>query len=176
MISDYFKKYSTYYLSRYNVTKKKFENILKRKITKDFFEKKINSKSRSVFLQEIPLVINHYSKLGLFDEKRLLEITLQSFEKKGYSKKKIRLKIASLGFDPSSTKNYLNTYLSSEDLEEKLIQNFLNRTKIIDRQKKLNISDSQLFDNIILKLGYHGFDYELSRNILKKLIFNEHFT
>ena len=27
MIPDYFKKYSTYYLSRYNVTKKKFENI-----------------------------------------------------------------------------------------------------------------------------------------------------
>ena len=35
MISEYLKKYSYYYLTRYSVTKKKFENILKRKISKD---------------------------------------------------------------------------------------------------------------------------------------------
>ena len=63
MIPDYFKKYSNYYLSRYSVTKKKFENILKRKITKDFFEKKIDSKSRLVFLEEIPSVLDYYNKL-----------------------------------------------------------------------------------------------------------------
>ena len=176
MISDYFKKYSTYYLSRYNVTKKKFENILKRKITKDFFEKKINSESRLILLKEIHSVVDYYDKLGLFNENRLLEITLQSFEKKGYSKKKIKLKIIDLGFDSSLIKNRLNIYLSSENLEEKLIQNFLYRTKIIDKQKKLNISDSQLFDNIIPKLINQGFDYELSRNVLKKIISNESVT
>ena len=71
MISDYFKKYSTYYLSRYNVTKKKFENILKRKITKDFFEKKIDSNERLSFLKEIPSVLNYFKKLGFFNEERL---------------------------------------------------------------------------------------------------------
>ena len=40
MISEYFKKYCSYYLSRYSITEKKFENILKRKIKKDFFNKK----------------------------------------------------------------------------------------------------------------------------------------
>ena len=176
MISDYFKKYSTYYLSRYNVTKKKFENILKRKIAKDFFKKKVNSESRFMLLEEIHSVVDYYDKLGLFNENRLLEITLQSFEKKGYSKKKIRLKVIDLGFDSSLIKNRLNMYLSSENLEEKLIQNFLYRTKIIDKQKKLNISDSQLFDNIIPKLINQGFDYELSRDVLKKIISNERVT
>ena len=173
MIPDYFKKYSNYYLSRYNVTKKKFENILKRKITKDFFEKKIDSNSRLLFLEEIPSVLNYYNKLGLFNEERLLEITLHNFEKKGYSKTKIKSKIMGLGFDSNLIKNNLNTYLSSKNLEEKLIKNFLNRTKIIDKQKKLNISDIQLFDRIMLKLSYHGFDLELSRSMLKKIIFNE---
>ena len=176
MIPDYFKNYSTYYLSRYNVTKKKFENILKRKITKDFFEKKIDSNERLGFLKEIPSVLNYFKKLGFFNEERLLEITLQNFEKKGYSKKKIKLKIIDLGFDTRLTENYLKTYFSNENLEEKLIINFLKRSKIIDKQKKLNISDSQLFDNIIVKLNYHGFNYELSRNLLKKIIFNEQIT
>ncbi len=176
MIPNYFKNYSTYYLSRYNVTKKKFENILKRKITKDFFEKKIDSNERLDFLKEIPSVSNYFKKLGFFNEERLLEITLQNFEKKGYSKKKIKLKIKDLGFDKLLTENYLKVYFSSENLEEKLIKNFLKRSKIIDKQKKLNISDSQLFDNIIIKLSYHGFNYELSRDLLRKIISNEQIT
>ena len=61
------------------------------KITKDFFEKKINSNTRLEFLKEIPSVLNYYKKLGFFNEESLLEITLQNFEKKGYSKKKIRI-------------------------------------------------------------------------------------
>ena len=32
MISNYLKTYSNYYLSRYTVTKKKFEEILKKKL------------------------------------------------------------------------------------------------------------------------------------------------
>ena len=173
MIPDYFKKYSTYYLSRYNVTKKKFENILKRKITKDFFEKKINSNTRLEFLKEIPSVLNYYKKLGFFNEESLLEITLQNFEKKGFSKKKIRIKIIDLGFDKHLAENRLNAYFSKKNLEESLIKNFLKKSKIIDKQKKLNISDSQLFDKIITKLSYQGFNYELSRNLLKKIIFDE---
>ena len=53
MISDYLKKYSTYYLSRYNVTKRKFEDILKKKITKDYLEKKISESDHHKFIQEI---------------------------------------------------------------------------------------------------------------------------
>ena len=54
MISDYLKKYSYYYLSKYSVTKKKFENILKRKISKDFFQKKISNEKKTQYLTEVP--------------------------------------------------------------------------------------------------------------------------
>ena len=43
MISKYFEKYCSFYLSKYWVNKKKFEDILKSKISKDFFQKKITS-------------------------------------------------------------------------------------------------------------------------------------
>ena len=43
MISDYLKTYSNYYLSRYTVTKKKFEDILKKKKIRTFFKIKLKN-------------------------------------------------------------------------------------------------------------------------------------
>ena len=90
MISDYLKKYSTYYLSRYSVTKKKFEDILKKKITKDFLEKKITITEFNNLILKVPETIEYYDEIGTFNEKRLIEITFQNFVDKGYSKKKIK--------------------------------------------------------------------------------------
>ena len=36
---NYIKKYSDFYLSKYSVTKRKFEDILKQKLKKDFLKK-----------------------------------------------------------------------------------------------------------------------------------------
>ena len=41
----------------------------------------------------------------------------------------------------------------------KLIKNYLKKSKIIEKQKKLNISEKQLFDNILRKLINQGFNY-----------------
>ncbi len=90
MISDYLKKYSTYYLSRYSVTKKKFEDILKKKITKDFLEKKISETEFDNLILKVPETIEYYDEIGTFNEERLIEITFQNLVDKGYSKKKIQ--------------------------------------------------------------------------------------
>ena len=88
MISDYLKKYSTYYLSRYNVTKRKFEDILKKKITKDYLEKKLSESDHHELIQEISVALKYFEEIGFFNEERILEISFYSFVKKGYSKKK----------------------------------------------------------------------------------------
>ena len=72
MISEYLKKYSSYYLSRYSVTKKKFENILKRKISKDYFQKKISNLQKEEYIKQIPNILNYYSEQGCFNEKNLI--------------------------------------------------------------------------------------------------------
>jgi SOS response regulatory protein OraA/RecX len=170
MISDYLKKYSNYYLSRYSVTKKKFEDILKNKIEKDFFQKKINNKQYESFKNEVQKVIEYFEDVGVFNEKRLLEITFQSYVNKGYSKKKILHKIENAKFEKDLVNKIINTRMLENDLTQILIENYLKKSKIIEKQKKTDMSDKQLFDKIITKLAKQGFDYYDSKKILTKII------
>ena len=170
MISDYLKKYSTYYLSRYNVTKRKFEDILKKKITKDYFEKKISESDHHELIQEISNALKYFEKIGFFNEERMLEISFDSFVKKGYSKKKIEYKFFSAKFDRDKANLFLKKKFMDKTLNQTLLINYLNKSNIVEKQKKLNISDKQLFDKVLSKLSQQGFEYEDSINILNKIM------
>ena len=170
MISDYLKKYSTYYLSRYNVTQRKFEDILKKKITKDYFEKK-NPKSNFYKLtKEVSEAVKYFEEIGFFNEERMLEISFDSFVKKGYSKKKIQYKFHCARFDKCKANLFLKKKFNDQTLTQTLLINYLKKSNIIKKQKKLNISDKQLFDKILSKLSQQGFEYEDSINILNKIM------
>ena len=170
MISDYLKKYSTYYLSRYNVTKRKFEDILKKKITKDYLEKKISESEHHELIQEISNALKYFEEIGFFNEERMLEISFDNFVKKGYSKKKIEYKFFSAKFDRDKANLFLKKNFMDETLNETLLINYLNKSNIVEKQKKLNISDKQLFDKVLSKLSQQGFEYEDSINILNKIM------
>ena len=170
MISDYLKKYSTYYLSRYNVTKRKFEDILKKKITKDYLEKKISESDHHELIQEISEALKYFEEIGFFNEERMLEISFDNFVKKGYSQKKIKYKFLSAKFDRDKVNLFLKKKFEDEKLKQTLLINYLNKSKILEKQKKLNISDKQLFDKILSKLSQQGFEYEDSINILNKIM------
>ena len=170
MISDYLKKYSTYYLSRYNVTKRKFEDILKKKITKDYLEKKISESAHHQLIQEISDALKYFEEIGFFNEERMLEILFDNFIKKGYSKKKIKYKLLSAKFNRDKANLFLKKKFNDETLNQTLLINYLNKSNIIEKQKKLNISDKQLFDKILSKLSQQGFEYEDSINILNKIM------
>ena len=170
MISDYLKKYSTYYLSRYNVTKRKFEDILKKKITKDYFEKKISESDHNELIQKISNTLEYFEEIGFFNEERMLEILFDSFVKKGYSQKKIKYKFFSAKFDRDKANLFLKKKFMDKTLNETLLLNYLNKSNIVEKQKKLNISDKQLFDKILSKLSQQGFEYEDSIKILNKII------
>ena len=175
MISDYLKKYSTYYLSRYSVTKEKFENILKKKITKDFLEKKLNLDERIDLENQVSDVVEVFEKLGAFNEKILIEVTFQNYVNKGYSKQKIKHKIIDLKFEEPMASSFLDKMFENQKFPELLLRNYLKKSKIIEKQKKLNISEKQLFDKIIKKLANQGFSYEESNKVLKKIILNGEF-
>ena len=170
MISDYLKKYSTYYLSRYNVTKKKFEDILKKKITKDYLEKKISESDHHELIQEIPGTLKYFEEIGFFNEERMLEISFDNFVKKGYSKKKIRYKFQCAKFNIDKTDLFLKKKFKDQTLTQTLLINYLNKSNIVEKQKKLNISDKRLFDKILSKLVQQGFEYEDSFRVLNKII------
>ena len=170
MISDYLKKYSTYYLSRYNVTKRKFEDILKKKITKDYLEKKLSESDHHELIQEISVALKYFEEIGFFNEERMLEISFDNFVKKGYSQKKIKYKFLSAKFDRDKVNLFLKKKFEDEKLKQTLLINYLNKSKILEKQKKLNISDKQLFDKILSKLSQQGFEYEDSIKVLNKIM------
>ena len=57
-----------------------------------------------------------------------------------------------------------------QTLNQTLLINYLNKSNIVEKQKKLNISDKQLFDKILSKLSQQGFEYEDSIKILNKIM------
>ncbi len=170
MISDYLKKYSTYYLSRYSVTKKKFEDILKKKITKDFLEKKISKIQFGEYEKQILKTSEYFKKIGFFDEKSMLEVLFYNLVKRGCSRKKIKFKILAAKFDDQISSEFLKKRFSDDQLNKTLLENYIRKSRILEKQKKLNISEKELFDKMLNKLAQEGFDYEDSIKILKKII------
>ena len=171
MISEYLKKYSYYYLARYSVTKKKFENILKRKISKDYFQKKISTEEKNKYLSEIPEIIDHHKKNGCFNEKNLIDLKINSFIEKGYSLKKIKISLIKLCFNKEILDTRMSSLYSNESLNYDLMENFFNRSKILINNAKKK-SD---FQKILYKFINMGFEYNESLDYLKKkLNFYDH--
>ena len=164
MISEYLKKYSYYYLTRYSVTKKKFENILKRKISKDYFQKKISIEEKNQYISEIPLIIKHQMNNGCFNEKNLIESKINFLVEKGYSLKKIKATLIKLAFNREILDSTMSNLRSNENIDYNLMENFFNRSKIfINNAQKKND-----FKKIHYKFINMGFEYNKSLNFLKK--------
>ena len=164
MISEYLKKYSYYYLTRYSVTKKKFENILKRKISKDYFQKKISTEEKNHYISEIPLIIEHHTNNGCFNEKNLIQLKINSLIEKGYSLKKIKITLIKLSFDKQILDSTMSNLYSNENLNYDLMENFFNRSKIfINNALKKND-----FKKILNRFVNMGFEYNKSLDFLKK--------
>ena len=171
MISEYLKKYSYYYLTRYSVTKKKFENILKRKISKDYFQKKISTEEKNKYISEIPEIIDHHKKNGCFNEKNLIDLKINSLIEKGYSLKKIKISLIKLCFNKEILDTKMSSLYSNERLNYDLMENFFNRSRIfINNAQKKND-----FKKILNKFINMGFEYNESLDYLKqKLNFYDH--
>ena len=164
MISEYLKKYSYYYLTRYSVTKRKFENILKRKISKDYFQKKISADEKNLYFSEIPLIIEHHIENGCFNEKNLIELKINSLIKKGYSLKKIKLTLLKLSFNKEIFDSTMSNLCANESLNYDLMENFFNRSKIFIN----NALKKKDFKKILNKFIAMGFEYNKSLDFLKK--------
>ena len=164
MISEYLKKYSYYYLTRYSVTKKKFEDILKKKITKDYFQKKISAEEKKKYISEIPIIIDYQIKNGCFNEKNLIELKINSLIEKGYSLKKIKITLIRMSFNKEILDSTMSNLYSNESLNYDLMENFFNRSKMFVN----NALKKNDFKKILTKFVNMGFEYNKSLDFLKK--------
>ena len=166
MVSKYFEKYCSFYLSKYWVNKKKFENILKLKISKDFFQKKISSDEKSQYLKEIFEVIKFYDTRGFFDEEKLIELKIENLLNKGYSIKKIKLFLKKNFFDERLIIEKIKDLELESDLEEKLIDKYLSKSGL-SKKIKINMDKSDI-EKILKKLLLQGFNYNQIVKYLKE--------
>ena len=167
---NYIKKYSDFYLSKYSVTKRKFEDILKQKLKKDFFKKKISTEDYSSFVEQIDGVVDYYYKIGLFNEELIIKNKIQNYLMKGYSLKKVKSYLVKNKFHEELISKELKRLNSDNSLKESLVIRFIEKKIKLSKYKNGELTNSQIFDKIIKSLVQNGFDYELSKNILHRYL------
>ena len=167
---NYIKKYSDFYLSKYSVTKRKFEDILKQKLKKDFFKKKISAEDYETFVKQIDEVIDHYNKIGLFNEELIIKNKIQNYLMKGYSLKKVKSYLVKNKFHEELISKELKSLNSNNSLKESLVKRFIEKKIKLSKYKNGELTNSQIFDKIIKSLVQNGFDYEFSKNILHRYL------
>ena len=166
MISKYFEKYCTFYLSRYWVNKKKFENILKSKISKDFFQKKINIEQKAKYFDEINDVLIFYDKKGFFEEEKLIEYKIENLKKRGFSIEKMKNFLKKNFFDEKLINLKIEDLKLDIDIEEKLIEKYLSKSGL---SKEININmEREKIQKILKKLLFQGFKYNKIVKYLKE--------
>ena len=167
---NYIKKYSDFYLSKYSVTKRKFEDILKQKLKKDFFKKKISAENYDTFVKQIDEVLDHYNKIGLFNEELIIKNKVQNYLMKGYSLKKVKSYLVKNKFHEELISKELKSLYSNNSLNESLVKRFIEKKIRLSKYKNGELTNSQIFDKLIKSLVQNGFDYEFSRNILHRYL------
>ena len=167
---NYIKKYSDFYLSKYPVTKRKFEDILKQKLKKDFFKKKISEEDYENYVHQIDDVIDHYNKIGVFNEELIIKNKIQNYLMKGYSLKKIKSYLVKNKFHQELISKELKSLDSNNSLKESLVKKFIEKKIKLSKYKNGELTNSQIFDKLIKSLVQNGFDYEFSRNILHRYL------
>jgi len=167
---NYIKKYSDFYLSKYSVTKRKFEDILKQKLKKDFFKKKISEEDYEMFVKQIKEIVDHYNEIGVFQEELIIKNKIQHYLRKGYSLKKIRNYLIKNKFQEEFINNELISLNSDHSLKKALVERFIEKKIKLLKFKDSKLTSSQIFDKLIKSLVQNGFDYEYSKNILHRYL------
>ena len=167
---NYIKKYSDFYLSKYSVTKRKFEDILKQKLKKDFFKKKISVKDYEMFLEQIKEIVDHYDEIGIFNEELIIKNKIQHYLRKGYSLKKIESYLIKNKFKKELINIEIANLNKDNSLKEALVERFIEKKIKLSRYKDNQLSKNQVFDRLIRSLVQNGFDYEYSKNILNRYL------
>lgn len=167
---NYIKKYSDFYLSKYSVTKRKFEDILKQKLKKDFFKKKIPAEDYENFINQIDDIIDHYNKIGVFNEELIIKNKIQNYLMKGYSLKKVKSYLVKNKFHEELISKELKILDSNNSLKESLVKRFIEKKIKLSKYKNSELTNSQIFDKLIRSLVQNGFDYEFSKNILHRYL------
>ena len=165
---NYLEKYSIYYLSKYIVTKKKFEDILNRKIQRDVFKKKLNYSHTIESRKIIDKLVKKFIDLDIINEERQIAAKIESLILKGFSIKKIFYTLLKDLFTKELIDKEIEKIKKKENFELILIHNFCVKKKIMSNNNTFQFNDKNEYNKVLRKLIREGFNVNLCREFINQ--------
>jgi regulatory protein len=149
-------KYAIYYLSKYSSSKKNLEFILKKKIRRLSYEKKI----RFHLYNEIQIIIEKLEKLNLINDQVFVESKIQSLQYQAKSKNYIKQYLLQKGIDKQLIEEQISLfYENNKNLEKENALKFAKKRNLLD--------NDQDYQKKLSKMARAGFSYDIAKEILK---------
>ena len=149
-------KYAIYYLSKYSSSKKNLEYILKKKIRRLSYEKKV----RFDLYNEINKIIKKLENSNLIDDVIFTESKIKFLLYQAKSKNYIRQYLLKKGISKEIINEQISLhYDDSQNIEKENALKFAKKKKLLD--------DDKDYEKKLSKMARAGFSYEISKEILK---------
>tara|TARA_B100001057_G_C22185719_1_gene695002 strand:- start:5 stop:553 length:549 start_codon:yes stop_codon:yes gene_type:complete len=165
---NYLEKYSIFYLSKYIVTKRKFEDILNRKIQRDLFKKKLNYSHTVESRKVIDKLVKKFIDLNIINEERQITLRIESLILKGFSIKKIFYTLLNDLFSKELINKEIEKIKEKKNFEFVLIHNFCVKKKIMSNNNTFQFNNKDEYNKVLRKLIREGFDVNLCRKFINQ--------
>ena len=163
---NYLEEYSIYYLSRYSVSKKKFEYVLSRKVSKDFLSGKLCSKQKSESEEIIKKISSKFVSKNVIKEELIIDNKIAYLLNKGTSIKKIENILIRDKFEKFLINMKINELLIDVDLDSRSLDKFCKKKLLGKYNTRWDTKNEKNFTKTLSKLLREGFRYEICKNFL----------
>jgi len=167
MISENYKKIEAkafWYLEKYASSSKNLKEYLKRKVR----DTDLNQDSEIIINQ----IILNLEKQNILNDNLFSESKAKNFIHKGWSISKIKFKLKQLGIDNEIIDSSIDSLKSEEPNLELIAASKLVKKKSLGVYRKKTLDD-KLMNREFGVLARAGFNYALSKKILKELTLEE---
>ena len=165
-LSNYLEEYSIYYLSRYSISKKKFEYILTRKVMRDFLSGKLSIKQKNESEKIIDKIIKIFVSKKIIKEELLVDNKISYLLNKGSSLKKIKLILLKDKFENFLINKKIKELELIKDIDFKSLENFCKKKKLGKYNSKWDDTNNKIYEKTLSKLLREGFEYEMCKQFL----------
>ena len=165
---NYLEKYSIFYLSKYIVTEKKFEDVLNRKIQQDLFKRKLNYNDTIKSREIIEKLVKKFINLDIINEERQITVRIESLILKGFSIKKIFYTLLKDLFSKELINKEIEKIKEKENFEFILIHNFCIKKKLISDNNTFQFNDKDEYNKVLRKLIREGFNVNLCKKFINQ--------
>lgn len=163
---NYLEEYSIYYLSRYSVSRKKFEYVLSRKVSKDFLSGKLCSEQRYESEEIIKKISSKFVSRNIIKEELLIDNKIAYLLNKGTSMKKIENILVRDKFEKHLINSRIKDLLLDLNLDSISLDKYCKKKLLGKYNTRWDTKNKKNFTKTLSRLLRQGFRYEICKDFL----------